>query len=229
MKKSELKTGMVVTMADGEVYTVYKDTIIPGSEEIKDIMVNTNKSGWIDLDGYDENLDLTINEDGYITVPDEEFDIVRVVIPTSLYHILDPNSTYANRQEVVLYEKYDPESDFEVVWGILSPDDISGAAQAGLYTMNDFDIVYSKKDDTYAFDIETVYEMSQSEQKKYLKNILNQFTAWMENNNYETGYRLDYYQAFSPFAESSSIPELYAKFKLLVEGFCNTVPEMDKK
>lgn len=223
MKKSELKTGMVITMADGEVYTVYIDTIIPGTNETKNILVNTNKSGWIDLEDYDDHLYLIKTKDDNVTLPDEEFGIVKIAIPASLYHLVDPNSTYANRQEVVLYEKYALESDFEFIWGILSKDDISGAKQAGLYTMNDFDIIYSKEDDTYSFSVETIYDMSAPQQKDYLNHILAQFTNWMQERLYDTTYPLDYYEVFTNFDKSTTIAELYAKFKLLVEGFCKNI------
>ena len=223
MKKSELKTGMVVTMADGEIYTVYIDAVIPGTNETKNILVNINKSGWIDLDNYDDHLYLINTKDDNTILPDEEFEIVKIATPTSLYHLIDPHSTCANRQEVVLYEKYDPESDLEFIWGILSKDNVLGAEQAGLYTMNDFDIIYSKEDDTYFFDVETIYDMSASQQQDYLNHILAQFTNWMQERLYDTTYPLDYYEVFTNFDKSATIAELYAKFKLLVEGFCSNI------
>jgi len=223
MKKSELKTGMVITMADGEIYTVYIDAVIPGTDETKNILVNTNKSGWIDLDNYNDLLYLINTKDDNTTLPDEEFEIVKIAIPASLYHLIDPNSTCANRQEVVLYEKYALESDFEFIWGILSKDNILGAEQAGLYTMNDFDIIYSKEDDTYSFSVETIYDMSASQQQDYLNHILAQFTNWMQERLYDTTYPLDYCEVFTNFDKAATIAELYAKFKLLVEGLCSNM------
>ena len=114
-------------------------------------------------------------------------------------------------------------SDFEFIWGILSKDDISGAKQAGLYTMNDFDIIYWTEDNTYSFGVETIYDISKQWQEEYLKNILNKFTDWMKANQYDTEYHLDYYQIFTNFDRSANIPELYAKFKLLVKGFYKNI------
>lgn len=114
-------------------------------------------------------------------------------------------------------------SDFEFIWGILSKDDISGAKQAGLYTMNDFDIIYWTEDNSYSFEVETIYDISKQWQEEYLKNILNKFTDWMKANQYDTEYHLDYYQIFTNFDRSVSISELYAKFKLLVGGFCKNI------
>ena len=108
------------------------------------------------------------------------------------------------------------------IWGVKSFDDLSGA-ECNLYTMNDIDITYDKKEKKYILGIETAYMFnSYAGECNYLKGCLNAFTKYMDLNN------LDKIRKFSLFfsnpvisTSADSIEELYTNFKIFVDGFCN--------
>jgi hypothetical protein len=117
-----------------------------------------------------------------------------------------------------------PYENLEFIWGIKSGDCLS--PELDLYTLNDFDIIYNKKENKYMFGVETIYQFKDglSEEKEYLESILNQFTKWMENNNYDTNNYINLWDVFTYRFEDKkfdSIQQLYAYFKLLVTGFIN--------
>lgn len=121
----------------------------------------------------------------------------------------------------------DEESDmpYNFIWGLLSYDDLSGAEEANIYTMNDLDILYDKRKKKYILSIETIYSFFDGKQGEinYLHSLLNNFTAWMNEHGYDTNFGLIMYEVFTDLVEhgieSESIEMLYAKFKLLVEGY----------
>lgn len=56
MTKSELKTGMIVTLADGKEYMVFKNAI-HGFSNAADVIVATDGStSWMDLNNYNEDM-----------------------------------------------------------------------------------------------------------------------------------------------------------------------------
>lgn len=111
------------------------------------------------------------------------------------------------------------------IWGIKSYDDLS-KNDCCLYTMNDFDLTYHKDTDDYSMGIETVCFFEKEDgDKKYIMNILEQFTKWMNENGYSTNNKLNLFEVFT---ESNSInthfktiEECYTYFKLLVNGYCS--------
>lgn len=112
-------------------------------------------------------------------------------------------------------------NDIEFIWGVKSNDDLSGVAP-NLYTMNDIDITYCHSTGLYSFGVETAYrfEFGKIGESKYLERLLNEFTKFMVENNYNTEdpYLFCMQQpVIHNFAES--IPELYTNFRIFVEGY----------
>ena len=71
MTKSELKTGMIVTMRNGKKMTVYRDCACSFAHpNHNDVFVDAFTSSWSSLNSYTEDLK---NKSGYV-----EFDIVKV-------------------------------------------------------------------------------------------------------------------------------------------------------
>ena len=122
-------------------------------------------------------------------------------------------------------EKYGDHSleddDMKFIWGVKSWDDLSGCG-ACIYTMNDIDIIYDKKKNEYMLGIETAYLFkSQVDECDYLRNCLNAFTKYMDDNG------LDKNKPYMLFMNNpctsmvaDSIEELYTNFKIFVDGFC---------
>ena len=92
-----------------------------------------------------------------------------------------------------------------------------------LYTMNDIDIVYNKKENKYMLGIETAYIFeNHADECSYLKNCLVAFTKYMDDNRLKKNkpYVL-FMNDLCPSMKAKSIEELYANFKIFVNGFCN--------
>ena len=53
---------------------------------------------------------------------------------------------------------------YNFIWGLLSYDDLSGAEEANIYTMNDFDILYDKATKKYIISVETIYSFFDGKQ-----------------------------------------------------------------
>lgn len=115
------------------------------------------------------------------------------------------------------------EDTYEFIYGIKSYDDFSLENEANLYTMNDLDIVYNKKTKKYIIGIETIYSFSNGRkgEQEYIKDLLNKFTEWMQSKGFDTNTYIPIYSAFNKNinSEFDSIEELYAYFKMLVNGF----------
>jgi len=119
------------------------------------------------------------------------------------------------------------EDTYEFIWGIKSSDDRSNSSEASLYTLNNIDITYNKKDKTYSVSIETAYEFRNGMvgEKLYIKNLFNKLTEWMISKGYDTTIEANIYDIFANGnninTDFESLEELYATFKCLVDGFCN--------
>ena len=111
-------------------------------------------------------------------------------------------------------------SDKRFIWGVLANDDSTGGV-AGMYTLNDIDIVYDRRKETYKLSIETIYTFTCIEyEREYLRGLLNKFTEWMKTEELNTKYELRLHEFFACDSwERDSIAELYAFFKLLVTNF----------
>ena len=115
---------------------------------------------------------------------------------------------------------------YDFIWGVKSADDLSKGNEANLLTMNDFDILYNKKNKTYSMSIETIYELrgGKAGEKTYIKNLFNKLTEWMESKKYDTTQEVTLYEIFTQGkninTEFQTLEELYAVYKCLVFGFC---------
>lgn len=109
--------------------------------------------------------------------------------------------------------------DIKFIWGVKSGDDLSGS-DANLYTMNDIDIVYDKKNSEYMLGVETAYIFeNHAAECSYLKDCLAAFTKYMELKKNEP-YRF-FMNDLCTNMRADSIGELYTNFKIFVDGFCN--------
>ena len=121
------------------------------------------------------------------------------------------------------YGNYTLETDdYKFIWGVKSWDDLSGA-DACMFTMNDIDIIYDKKNKIYMLGVETAYMFDTYEdQCRYLKNCLNAFTKYMDDNKLKKN---EPYMLFmsNPCTriKANTIEELYTNFKIFVDGFCS--------
>lgn len=134
---------------------------------------------------------------------------------------------FKKRQEDYMDLPINEENKWDFIWGIKSFDDLNGEEEATLYTMNDFDICYNKENNKYIMSVETIYsfEGGIEAQQKYLLYILSCFTDWMKQHNYDTELfiSMDYIFTMDKRlnCDFDTIEELYACFKLLVNGFCS--------
>lgn len=143
---------------------------------------------------------------------------------------------YRKREKYIneMNEKYGDyaleDDDFKFIWGVKSWDDLSGS-EANLYTMNDIDITYNKKKRKYMLGIETSYTFeNHTRECEYLKNCLDAFTKYMDNNRLKKNepYKLFMSDSCTSIV-AKSIKELYVNFKIFVDGFCNQDIDMDEE
>lgn len=115
--------------------------------------------------------------------------------------------------------------DFLFIWGIISYDDLT-SNKANLYTMNDLDLIYYKDENKYSLSVETIYLFNnKSAQYGYMQSLLDEFTKWMNENNYDTTKEFTLFEVFtdgiSINTKFNSIEEAYAAFKMMVNGYCS--------
>lgn len=113
------------------------------------------------------------------------------------------------------------DDDCKFIWGVKSWDDLSGQ-DVNMYTMNDIDIIYDKKEKQYELGIETAYLFeNHAMEYRYLKNCLNAFTKYMNDNDLNTN---EHFMLFMHDTccdvKADTIEELYTNFKIFVDGFC---------
>ena len=110
-------------------------------------------------------------------------------------------------------------NNMEHVWGIPAE-----GIDCNLFTLNDFDITYYKNIGKYIMEIETIYDFdSPDAERRYLVNICNKFTDWMDENGYNTYKKLLFSDLFnknlSIKSEFDTIEDLYAVFAMLVRTY----------
>ena len=121
------------------------------------------------------------------------------------------------------YGDYTLETDeLKFIWGVTSWDDLSGS-DANMYTMNDIDIVYDKKERKYFLGVETAYLFRDyTAECQYLRKYLDAFTQYMDDQHLNTK---EHFMLFmhNPCTtmEADSIEELYTNFKIFVDGYCD--------
>lgn len=103
MTKSDLKTGMIVTLRDGEEYVFIKDFVVGNNYCIgfsKDgAFINTQKKSWVSLDAYKDNL--ITNE-----IYNKHFDIMKIEMANHVYSIVD--TSYDKDSRRLIYEREEP-------------------------------------------------------------------------------------------------------------------------
>lgn len=119
--------------------------------------------------------------------------------------------------------------DLKHIWGVKSWDDLTGA-DACMYTMNDIDITYDKKDKVYILGIETAYVFkTHADECEYLQDCLRAFTKYMDDNGLQKNKPYNLFMG-NPHTsiEAKTIEELYTNFKIFVDGFCNQNIDMEE-
>lgn len=140
-------------------------------------------------------------------------------------YISDKQLEKAMKAEAEYYINANETQDLLFIWGVLSYDDLSGNSQANMYTMNDIDLIYDKITNKYSLSVETIYMFKENGQYGYMQSLLDEFTKWMEENNYNTTRKFGLYEVFTKGinikTQFNSIEESYAAFKMMVNGFCS--------
>lgn len=234
MTKDELKTGMIVTLRNGEEYVVFRDVCCAESDIYsKDVIIHwafgRARKGYNRLYDYTDNLLMT---DAFLTQEEmSEFDIMKVEMPLTIWSLRSQNVERDNRK--LLWKREEDcdspleleNTDFKFIWGVKAPDDISGKPAADLNTMNDAELTYDKVRDEYILSIESIYEMSEDNVVGYLQGLLKDFTEFMDKNHYNTGFVPSYSDIFSrellDFCAFKSIREAYGTFKFVVDALSN--------
>lgn len=128
-------------------------------------------------------------------------------------------------------EQYISENETEdmlFVWGVLSGDDLSSTT-ANLYSINDLDLIYYKNEHKYSLGVETNYMFKENGHYGYMKSLLDEFTKWMNENDYDTNRELSLWKVFTDGiiinTKFESIEEAYTTFKMMVNGYCSLQKE----
>ena len=120
--------------------------------------------------------------------------------------------------------------DIKFIWGVKSWDDLSGK-DVSMWTMNDIDITYDKKEKKYMLGIETAYMFKTHAAKcEYFRDCLKAFTKYMDDNglNKNEPFRLFMSNPCTSMV-ADTIEELYTNFKIFVDGFCNQDIDIEEK
>lgn len=127
----------------------------------------------------------------------------------------------AIKLEEEMFEKYgDCENEsIKLIFGVSSCE-----CDVNLYTINDLEVIYDKQTKKYSISIEAIYQFDSIErQVKYLNGLLEKFTKYMTDNNFDKNYKISFYDIFYGNINinciANSIEECYARFKFIVEGF----------
>jgi len=107
------------------------------------------------------------------------------------------------------------------IWGVKSSID-TRSKESNMYTLNDIEIVYDRKNKLYFLHMQTQRFESKKEERGYLQSLLLSFKDFMEDNGYDTNYQRNFlYSLPNVNSHAESIEELYTNFKMYVEGYCS--------
>ncbi len=147
------------------------------------------------------------------------------VIWTLEYKLNNIKSYFYNKKMKKKYPDYENNEyncgSLKHIWGITSWDDLSGK-EASLYTMNDIDITYDRDTKSYSLGIETAYVFKDNEAEcRYLRRLLDAFSKFMDEKGYSKEYiPCLFFENTTVSNKAETIVELYANFRMYVEGFC---------
>ncbi len=96
MTKSELKTGMIVVLANGKEYMVYKDIKTSYAKSGDVIVAMDGSANWSNLENYNENMEMENRSM-------KQFDIVKVIQAYHPYNFIRHEYEKCSRQ--VLWER----------------------------------------------------------------------------------------------------------------------------
>jgi hypothetical protein len=118
-----------------------------------------------------------------------------------------------------------PTQNLRFIYGIKSGNDLTDN-EAGLYTNNDLEIIFDVQKEEYFIGIETMILFSDHEsEQNYLKELLDGFTKWMNEQGYQIDHKPWLYGVFTQGDNINTgfktIKDLYANFKFLVNGYIN--------
>lgn len=125
--------------------------------------------------------------------------------------------------------EYD-DGEYKFIWGVKSPDDLC-KSEPCLATMNDIELVYSRKEEKYMLSIETAYWLETKENEiKYLEALLKLFTDYMVKSGLELNdtYRFWMSRPAAIF-EGELISEVYTSFRIFVEGYKSLYGQQGEK
>ena len=94
MKLSDLKTGMIVTLRNGDEYVVFRNCKNLYNFDSSDILVNAKLYSWHNLSKYTDDL---------CCCPNKEWDVVKVEIPYHPYSTM--NIDYEREKREVFWER----------------------------------------------------------------------------------------------------------------------------
>ena len=110
--------------------------------------------------------------------------------------------------------------DVKLIFAVRSWDDLTPCDKPNLETMNDFELIYNKKTNTYSIGIETIYCFKDRKAKEnYLMFLFGRFYEFMKDNGYKT--TTDPFYMCNGCEEYDSIEDAYAAFKCFVIGYCH--------
>lgn len=118
------------------------------------------------------------------------------------------------------------EQNTEFVFGVMEDYNASTGNYCNCEAYNYFDVVRNLDDGTYSLSIETyIFFEKEDGERNYLYSILDRFTKFMEDNNYNTHWEVSLYGAFTQGVNINtrfnSIEEAYGTFKYLIGGYIN--------
>lgn len=102
MKKSDLKTGMIVEVRSGEEYVVFIDVCITqyvlenyiDQDKNNSLLIDSANNNWLDLGSYNENM---CSDSG------KSFDIMKIYIPYHPYGFM--NVSYNKEKRHLIWER----------------------------------------------------------------------------------------------------------------------------
>lgn len=92
--------------------------------------------------------------------------------------------------------------------------------------LSEFCLVFDADQQSFSFEIETLlsFEDSINDPQKYISNVFEDFTAWMNENGYRTDTIISFWDYFDTDGINRHFPSVeisYVVFKTMIQGFIN--------